>query len=417
MQRIVSGRIFGVLECDIDFPSNLREQYANFPPIFKNVNVSRDDIGPFMKGYAEQHGLLKKERRMLISSFHQTGGMFITPLIQFYVKLGANITNIRQFVEYTPEKCFKPFVQSVVNARREGDQNKSSAVLAETMKLLANSSYGRLLLDRSKHRTTAYVNTIKADQLINKANFHSYNAVSEDCFEISSLKYKIVHKEPIVLGFFILGFAKLRMLEVYYKLLFKFLDHNLFEEIEMDTDSLYLALGRPTLVDCIHPDRKRKWEELRANDCRDDFEADSIGNFLPRTCCQKHAIHDKRTQGLFKTEFRATEMVALCSKTYCCTNVETGEVKFISKGLNKRFLEEPLAKYRKVMEEREDATSTNRGFRVLQGAVRTYKQVKRGLSFFYPKRKVLEDGIHTVGIHTRGIVQSLFSPNFCINLE
>ena len=33
-------------------------------------------------------------------------------------------------------------MQSAVDARREGDENPNSGVVAETMKLLANSSYG-----------------------------------------------------------------------------------------------------------------------------------------------------------------------------------------------------------------------------------------------------------------------------------
>ena len=46
-------------------------------------------------------------------------------------------------------KCLNPFVQSAVNARREGDENQNSTVVAETMKVLANSSNGYPILDRS----------------------------------------------------------------------------------------------------------------------------------------------------------------------------------------------------------------------------------------------------------------------------
>ena len=52
--------------------------------------------------------------------------------------------------EYKP-KCFNYIVQSVVDARREGDEN-SPGVVAETMKLLSNSSYGYQIMDRSDTR-------------------------------------------------------------------------------------------------------------------------------------------------------------------------------------------------------------------------------------------------------------------------
>ena len=35
------------------------------------------------------------------------------------------------------------------NARREGDENENSSVVAKTMKLLANISYGYQIVDRS----------------------------------------------------------------------------------------------------------------------------------------------------------------------------------------------------------------------------------------------------------------------------
>ena len=394
-ERVYAGDLFGILQCDIHIPERLRNEFANFPPIFKNVEVSRDDIGDEMKQHAIQNKLLTKPRKMLISSFFQVNGCFITPLIQFLAKKGAYVTRVYRFIEYIPVKCFKGFVQTAVDARRAGDDNSDSVVMAETMKLLANSSYGYQIMNREKHRSTHYANDSNVDAYINKKTFYSYSTVADDVYEVTNYKGKVDHKEPIAVGFFILQYAKLRMLELYYNFLVEYCDTSLFEEIEMDTDSLYLAMARPSIVDCIRPNMLEKWNFHRARDCRDDFEADAVANFLPRTCCDRHKKYDKRTQGLFKTEFKATEMVALCSKTYCCMNADTSEVKFSSKGLNKNFIDEPLPKYRRVLENHENLTSTNRGFRFLNGSVRTYEQTKKGLAYFYPKRKVRSDGIHT----------------------
>ena len=74
-------------------------------------------------------------------------------------------------------------------------------------------------------------------------------------------------------------------------------------------------------------------------------------------------------------------------------------MKFSSKGLNKRILEEsgdgPMEKYRKLLDEAINLTSTNRGFRTINHMVATHEQIKKGLSYFYPKRQVQDDGIHT----------------------
>ena len=76
-----------------------------------------------MKEYAEKEGIMSQPRRMLISSLHLKNGTIITPLLLYYLHLGLECTKIHPFVQYTPKKCFSSFVQSAVNARRQGDEN------------------------------------------------------------------------------------------------------------------------------------------------------------------------------------------------------------------------------------------------------------------------------------------------------
>ena len=157
-------------------------------------------------------------------------------------------------------------------------------------------------------------------------------------FEVQLAKAEIEHKEPITVGFFIPQYAKLRKLELYYNFFTRFCDLNKFEELEMDTDSLYLALAEKELEDCIRPEMRAEWQKLRLNDCVDNFTAVSVAIFFARTCCVKHKQHYKKEPGLFKEEFRCTEMLCLCSKTYCCYDVTSNKLKFSSKSLNKRVL-------------------------------------------------------------------------------
>ena len=254
-------------------------------------------------------------------------------------------------------------------------------------------------MDRSRHTVTKYLNDEKTHKAINETLFKRLNTVEKDLYEVELLKSTIEHREPIIVEFFILQYAKLRMLELYYNFFNEFCDVNKFEELEMDTDSLYLALAEENLYDCIKPDKRAAWEKMRENDCRDSFKADAKSNFYPRTCCSTHKKHDKREPGLFKEEFRCTELLCLCSKTYCCYDHKSDKFKFSSKGLNKRVLKDsgdgPMSKYRRVLDEAINFTSTNRGFRTINHMVATYEQTKKGLSYFYPKRQVQDDGIHT----------------------
>ena len=124
--------------------------------------------------------------------------------------------------------------------------------------------------------------------------------MNNSLYEVELAKAEIEHKEPIIVGFFILQYAKLRMLELYYNLFTRFCDVNKFEELEMDRDSLYIALAEKELEDCIRPEMRAEWQKLRSNDCVDNFTADAVANFFLRTRCVKHKQHDKREPGLFK---------------------------------------------------------------------------------------------------------------------
>ena len=149
MQSLRNEEMFGYVPCDLSIP-----------------DVTRNDIVEYIKTYAEENDLLKQPKRMLISSFKLTNGTLITPLFNFYLDLGLQCTKIYRFVQYTPHKVFNSFVQSVVDARRAGNENPLSGVVAETMELLGNCSYGYRIMDRSKHTMKKYLGDEKIPKAI-----------------------------------------------------------------------------------------------------------------------------------------------------------------------------------------------------------------------------------------------------------
>ena len=155
---------------------------------------------------------------MLISSFFLENGTLtlITPLLLFYLELGLVWKRIYRFIGYTPVKCFNKFEQSAVDARRERDENPNFSVVAETMKLLANSSYGYQFKDRSRHTVTKYLNDEKTHGAVNTKLFKRLDHINDQLYEVKLAKAEIEHRKPIIVGFFILQYAKLRNLEFYY---------------------------------------------------------------------------------------------------------------------------------------------------------------------------------------------------------
>ena len=147
-----------------------------------------------------------------------------------------------------------------MDARRQGDENPNSSVVAETMKLLANSSYGYHIMDRSRHTVTKYLSDEKTHSAINSKLFKRLNHITDQLYEVELVKSEIEHREPIIVGFFILQYAKLRMLELYYNFFKKICDTDRYEDLEMDTDSLYLALSEESFGG-RYSSRKKSWME------------------------------------------------------------------------------------------------------------------------------------------------------------
>ena len=220
LANIREDKLFGYVQCGLEVPVGLKYKFSNFPPIFKNFKVSRADIGNYMRDFEIDNDLLKQPQRMLISSFKLENGTVITPLFTFYLSLGLKCTKIYRFNQYTPKKCFNNFVQSVVDARRAGDKNTESSAVAETF--LGNSSYGYQIMNRTRHTETKNLNDEKIHKAINGKLFKRLNIVSKELYEVELVKSTIEHREPIIVGFFILQYAKLRILELYYSFLINF---------------------------------------------------------------------------------------------------------------------------------------------------------------------------------------------------
>ena len=182
-------------------------------------------------------------------------------------------------MEYIPVNCCNIIVQSAVNSHRERDENPNSSVVAETMKLPANkllrpSNYGSQSQKIKVMRKHMRLSTQICSRL-----FFRLDYIKDQLYELELAEAEIEHREPIIVGFFILQHAKLRMLELCYKFFGRFCDVNKFEEFEMDTDSLYLAQSEKELYDFNREESEGEWELMRTEDSKDDFTTNGTTKF------------------------------------------------------------------------------------------------------------------------------------------
>ena len=237
IQYIRDGRLFGFVECDIEVPEHLKEYFSEMTPIFKNVDVCLDDVGEVMQEYAKEHSIKDVPHRLLIGSYFGKKIGLSTPLLKWYLEHGLVITNIYAVIEYVPNAAFNSFMTQVAQARLDGDRDKDKALIAETMKLNGNSSYGKLITNKEKHHDIVYVDESEIGAQIMDEHFYGLTELPNGYYEVEKTKQRIILDLPIHLGVFILNYAKLRMLEFYYDCVDKYLSREDFEYSEMDTDS------------------------------------------------------------------------------------------------------------------------------------------------------------------------------------
>ena len=369
LAAVVDGTLFGIVECDVRVPEERQDYFSEMQPVFKNASVTRDNIGPFMRQYAEEHDILSKPRVMLVGSFRGVKILLATPLLRWYLAHGLVVDLMYQIIEYEPNPCFRRFGESVSAARRAGDEDPDKAIIADTMKLLGNSGYGKMVTNVDRHRDVKYCTEIGTSALINNKRFRQLDVVTEDAYEIEMNKSVVKYTLPLHIGFFVYQYAKLRMLQFYYDFVDRYVERPLFQYCEMDTDSAYIALAGESIDGLVRADRRAHYYRKNPNGFRPNVATNTKITVCARiagrpwtateSCCFARKAFDKRTPGLLKVERRGDGFIGLCSKTYYCFG-DTD--KYSTKGLSKRHNDIDNDTFLTVLKNRRSGGGFNRGF-------------------------------------------------------
>ena len=239
----------------------------------------------------------------------------------------------------------------------------------------------------------------EARMAVNNPNFKALEDLGDQIYEMSFSPTRIKLDLPIQIGIQILNLAKLRMLEFVYLFLSKFVDRSDYALLQMDTDSIYMAISGNSLAEVIKPEYREEYHKMLYGRCK---EPPTGSAFLPRQCCEQDNFQDNKTPGILKTEWEGDKMICLASKTYVGQSDSMGD-KLTCKGANKAAVrkKDPFAIFETVLAEGESVKTKNRGFRVVPGGISTYEQDKRCFPYFYCKREVASDGVSTSTLSSR----------------
>ena len=125
----------------------------------------------------------------------------------------------------------------------------------KTMNMVAKNFCGYQNMDSSCHFGANYPKDEKTHAAITIKLFKRLAHIIEQLYEVEIVKAKNEHKEPIIVGFFILQYAKMKNLDLYFTLIKKW-DTNKYEELEMNTDYLFLALTVQDFSNCFRKETR-----------------------------------------------------------------------------------------------------------------------------------------------------------------
>ena len=113
-----------------------------------------------------------------------------TPFLKWYLEHGLELTRVYQVIEYNSKPRFKPFGDAVSNDRRAGDTDSSKAIIADTMKLVGNSSYGKTITNKERHWQVKFCDD---DEVPSWSTLHS--SVNWAPLTTTRTKYKVARKK------------------------------------------------------------------------------------------------------------------------------------------------------------------------------------------------------------------------------
>ena len=223
-------RLFGMVECDIRVPDKwpsyfqhptmtTYQYFEEMSPLFCTTDVPFDLICEHMQDHVQRSELSEKPRRLLVGGMRGREILIATPLLKWYLEHGMVVTKIYQVVEFTPHRCFQEFVKEVSDGRRLGDAHPDKAIIGDTKKGEGNSAYVGTIMDQEKFQSVTYVQG--EGRVILEANKPQLKKMTtlldqDEYFEVEKAKEKLDINLPIQIGYFILQYAKLRMLQFYY---------------------------------------------------------------------------------------------------------------------------------------------------------------------------------------------------------
>ncbi len=156
-------------------------------------------------------------------------------LLQTYMELGLEVTQIHAGLQYSQNPWLKKFIQFNTRMR----QSAQSTFEKDVFKLFSNSLFGKYIQNVKKQRKyTLTNNRQKLQKLVNTAHYTNFDIIHSNLVGVSLKQQRVMLNKPIILGAVILDLSKQYMYKFHYEVIMKAYSPKSVKVLVMDTDGI-----------------------------------------------------------------------------------------------------------------------------------------------------------------------------------
>lgn len=375
-----------IIECDLDYPSELHFKHNDMPMAPENKVICSTDLSPYSRSCLEifkgKAGLNRYASQKLCSTLENKKNYVLHyKNLALYLRHGLVLAKVRRVVGFKQKKFVKKYIDLMTKKRKEAKTDFQQ----RTYKLLCNGVFGKFLERNRNHFEVKFASTGKlCEKYMASPCYRGHKIINEKLVCIFLNKKKIRLDKLYSVGFSILELSKFHMYSIYY-------DH-ILENLGVDNVKLCLTDTDSVMLDIKNYTRKEIWDRLEHIM---DFSNYPKNHLLYSEC-------RKKIPGYMKDETASeviNEMVGLKAKNYIFSiRNDASKLKVVCKGVShatKRNFTMNL--YKSCLENKIQINAKTYGIRAENHVLSTREVNKIGLSSSDDKRYLLSCGIHSYG--------------------
>lgn len=294
------------IECDLEYPLEIRKKTASFPLCPENITIDYEMLSPYQKKVLfDVYGKKTYKSTKLTATFLNKEKIVLHGSnLQLYLKLGMKLLKVHRVISFSQKPFMKEWVDFCTGMRSKAKNDFEKNLF----KNMCNMVFGRSIMSLTNRKSVKItVNKEQFSKCVRDPNYERHIIINENVCVCILSKPTAYLKTPYYIGFSILELSKNIMYDYFYYVLRPEFGDNRISVIYSDTDSLIMRMTSRNIYD-----------KLRA--LRHTFD---FSNLNP-----KHPFYDvsKRAHLFkFKEEFSLYPIARICalkSKVYaiqtCC---------------------------------------------------------------------------------------------------